>query len=510
MPFPVPQTQPDEPRTSSLATIAGLLVAGDAARDFHTGADLTYRSFTDVQVKSADLKRSMLYGTLFQSCVFTEVEFDNCDIEGARFAQCTFVDCTFVDADLRSCTFAACNFKGSRFDQALLLDITVQGCDFHGTFFDRASIHDSTFEQSTLRKCSIKNVSALHNTFDRTGLEDIRIADCTFLYALMLNCRFDRVELNVEAVGTIYGISRKDLASMTLVFLGKTQRDPDEDLIEVLKDSYQERKWYFLKAMLEVCYGPEHRLFALNRALDILCEVATLSIGVKRDEFRFLLRVAEELSMQGLLPIGFLVHAAEQTGLLLSKPGLTSNVLATVQELHNRVYLLLQQSVDLYNEAVGRLSLTDDQDAAARVTLTYRERPTTDAAEVIRLAGQLMPTRHPDAILVSARSGSWIEVIQTSVLGAMTLYAIIAVTNGILAQLIRTRALANALVQPIPKRTVQTLVKSSVFRHSEPAQSRLICTALNALSNLTSRSAGTDDVYALVAGGLEKLEAVSV
>lgn len=495
---------------SNLATSTGPLVAGDAARDFHSGADLTYRSFTDVQATSADLKRSMLYGTLFQRCVFAKVRFDNCDIEGARFTQCTFVECTFVDADLRSCTFAACDFENCSFEQALLLDITVQGGDFSRTIFDRASIHESTFERSALRECSIKNVSALHNTFDRTDFEGIRIADCTFLYALMLDCQFDRVELNAEAVGTIYGISRKDLASMALVFLGETQRNPDEDLIEVLKASYQARKWYFLKAMLEVCYGPEHRLLALNRALETLCEVATLGIGVKRDEFRFLVRVTEELSRQGILPIDCLVHAAEQTGLLLGKPNLTSNVVATVQELHNRVYLLLQQNVDLYAEAVGRLLLTDDEDAAVRITLTYRERPTVDAAEVIHLAGQLLSAQPPDATLVSARSGSWVEVVQTSMLGAMALYATIVATNGIVEQLIRTKALATALVQPIPKRTVQTLVRSSVLRRSEPAQSRLTRTALNALSDLTKQSASTDNVHRAVAGGLEKLEAVSV
>jgi uncharacterized protein YjbI with pentapeptide repeats len=495
---------------SNLVTTTGLLVAGDAARDFRSAADLTYRSFTNVRVNSADLKRSMLYGTLFEGCVFVKGRFDNCDIEGARFTQCTFVESTFVDADLRSCTFAACNFENCSFEQALLLDITVQGGGFSRTIFDRASIHESTFERSTLRECSIKNVSALHNVFDRTDFEGIRIADCTFLYALMLDCRFDRVELNTEAVGTIYGISRKDLASMSMVFLGETQRNPDEDLIEVLKVSYLERKWYFLRAMLEVCYGPEHRLYALNHAVDTLCEVARLGIGVKRDEFKFLVRVAEELSRQGMLPLDFLVHAAEQTGLLLSTPSLTTSVIATVQELHNRVYLLLQQSIDLYSETVSRLLKTDDEDAAVRITLTYRERPTTDAAEVIRLAGQLMFEQPPDATLASARPGSWIEVIQTSVLGAMALYAILAATNGILAQLIRTRALANALVQPIPKRTVQTLVRNSVLRHNEPAQSRLSRTALNALSDLTKRSTGTDNVYGLVAGGLERLEAVSV
>jgi hypothetical protein len=316
--------------------------------------------------------------------------------------------------------------------------------------------------------------------------------------------------LNAEAAGTIFGISKADLMSITLVYLGDAQCNPAEDIVTALKSSYVDRKWYFLSAMLEVNYGPEHRLLALNHALDTLCVVAASGIGVKRDEFRFLGRVAEELARQGVLPMGFLMHAAEETGQLLGMPKLASNVFQTIQELHNRLYLLLQQSVDLYSEAVGQLLPTEDEAAAACVTVIYRERPAVDSAEAIRLAGQLMSTQAPSATLVSARHGSWIVVVRTTAAGAMALYAIIVATNGILTQIIRTRALANALAQPIPKRTVQALVRTAVLRNSESMQSRLVRSALTTLSDMTKRSANGDAVHQLLAGGLDKLECISV
>jgi uncharacterized protein YjbI with pentapeptide repeats len=486
------------------------LVAGDAARDFQPRSDLTYRLYAKVETSSADLSRSLLIGTSFQQCTFSNVRFDNCDIEGTRFTDCTFVSCTFIDADLRSCMFAHCDFDACNFDQALLLDITVQGGGFSRTSFDRASIHESTFEQSALRECSIKHASALQNTFDRTDFEGIRIADCTFLYALMLGCRFERVQLNAEAVGTIFGISKADLVSITLIYLGDTQHSPAEDIVTALKASYFDRKWYFLGAMLEVNYGPENRLLALCNALDSLCAVAAGGIGVKRDEFRFLARVAEELARQDVLPMSFLVHAAEETGRLLDKPNLTSNVLATIVELHNRLYLLVQQSVDLYSEAVNRLLPTEDETAMVRITAVYRERPAIDSAEVVRLAGQLMSAEAPHATLISARRGSWIEVVRTTAAGATAFYAIIVATNGILTQMIRTRALANALTQPIPKRTVQALVRNTVLRNNESLQGRLVRSALTTLSDMTKQSASGDTVHRLVAGELGKLESVSV
>lgn len=487
------------------------LVAGDATRDFQPKSDLTYRSYSGDRVSAADLSRSLLIGAFFQKCAFTNTKFDNCDIEGARFLDCTFEACSFTDADIRSCTFSHCTLESCHFNQALLLDLSVQGSAFSRTSFERASIHDSSFEQSTLRDCSLKHASALHNVFESVEFEDIRIAECTFLYALMLDCRFVRVQLNAEAVGTIFGMSKWSLASVDLIYLGEVQQVPVEDTVAALRTSYIERKWDFLSAMLSVNYGPEHRLFALDVAVDALCGVARNGIGVKRDEFRFLARVAEQLGRQGRLPVAFLVHAAEQTAELLDRTDLASSASTTVQELHNKVYLLLQQNLDLYQSSISMLVSAEELSAPVLVTLTYRERPTTDSAELLRLVGQLMSQGEAiPAKLVCTGPGSWIEVMQTTAMGAVALYAILAATNGILTQMIRTRALASALVQAIPKRTVQTLVRTTVLRNIEPMQNRMARSALTALSDLTKRSAARDTVHHVAAGDLEKLEYLAV
>lgn len=487
------------------------LVVGEASRDFRPKSDLTYRSYSDMQASAMDLSRSLLIGTLFQKCAFIETKFDNCDIEGAHFLDCTFENCSFIDADIRSCTFSHCTLESCGFNQALLLDLSVEGSEFSRTSFERASIHDSSFEQSALRGCSFLHASALHNSFEHVEFEDVRIAECTFLYALMLDCRFLRVQLNAEAVGTIFGMSKESLGSLELIYLGDIQKAPIEDTVAALRSSYIDRKWNFLSAMLAVNYGPEHRLLALEEAVDALCSLARNGIGVKRDEFRFLARVAEELGRQGTLPIAFVVHAAEETGQLLDRPELASNVSTTVQELHNKLYLLLQENLDRYQVAIDTLVTTDDVSAPVLVTLTYRERPAMDSAELLRLAGQQLSLGDAlPAKLVSARLGSWIEVVQTTALGAVALYAMLVATNGILTQMIRTRALASALVQAIPKRTVQTLIRTTVLRNVEPMQSRMARSALTALSDLTKRSGARDAANRTAAVDLDKLEYLSV
>jgi uncharacterized protein YjbI with pentapeptide repeats len=496
---------------TALVDLASLLTAGDAARDFQPKSDLTYRSYAGERASMANLSRSLLFGTFFEKCGFTNTKFDNCDIEGARFLDCTFEACSFTDADVRSCTFSRCTFESCHFNQALLLDLSVQGSAFSHTSFERASIQDSSFEQSALRSCSLKHVSALHNTFDSVELVDIRIAECTFLYAVMLDCRFVKVQLNAEAVGAIFGMSKENLASLELIYLGEVQQFPAEDRVAALRTSYLDRRWNFLGAMLSVNYGPMHRLFALDEAVDVLCRVARIGIGVKRDEFRFLARVAEQLGRQGALPVAFLVHAAEQTGELLDRADLASSAATTVQELHNKVYLLLQENIDHYQISIRMLLLGDDPSVPVLMRLTYCERPETDSPELLRKVGKLMSQGEAiPAELVSAQPGSWIELVQTTAMGALALYALLVATNGILTQMIRTRALASALTQDIPKRTLQTLVRTTVLRNAEPMQSRLARSALTALSDLTKRSPAHDAVRHVAASDLEKVRHLAV
>lgn len=488
------------------------LVVGNASRDFLPRSDLTYRSYETENLISIDLSRSLLIGTFFQRCTFKEVTFDNCDIEGARFLECAFENCSFVDADIRSCNFSRCKIEWCHFDQALLMDLSIQDTAFASTSFERASIHDSVFENSTLLECSLKHASALHNRFEAVSFEGMRIAECTFLYALMVDCQFQRVQLNAEAVGTIFGIAREDLESMELIYLGEVQRNPVDDIVSALKCSYFERKWEFLTAMLAVNYGPATRLLALNQAIDALSKVAVNGIGVKRDEFRFLANVSEKLSQQGKLPVGFLVHAAEQTGQVLNRPNLATSSSNTVQELHNKLFLLLQESLDLYQASIGMLIPTEDLSTPVLMTLTYRERPETDSDQMVRLAGESISSIEPiSATLISARPGSWIELVQTTALGALALYALLVATNGVLAQIIRTRALATALIQPIPKRTVQTLVRNTVLTSDKQLQSPMARTALNALSDLAKRATThTEVAHHTVGTDLEKLQYILV
>lgn len=483
-----------------------MLVAGDAAKDLCAGADLTYHHFIDSRIFKVDARRSLLYGTVFQNSTFNNVKFDNSDIEGARFSDCIFIECSFVDADIRSCNFLNCLLQNCSFEQSLLLDVTAQNCDFIKTTFARSSIHESFFENSKLNECSFKNASALHNSFVETTFKKIRIADCAFLYALMLNCSFESIELNAEAVGTIYGMSRADLESMKMVFLGEPQQLQGQNLIQSLKDSYHQRKWYFLEAMLEVFYGPVHKLMALSQALCILCEMASAGIVVKRDEFKFVAKISEELSKQGCLPMSFLVYATDKTGALLDRSDLARGSISVIQEFHSSVYLLLNKSIEIYAAEVGKLSAEINGKSPVLITLTYRDRPAIDGATAVNIAASLVSENEPTATLLSARPGSWVEIIQTTAFGAIAIYAIVVATNGIVAQLIRTKALATALLQPVPKQAVRRLIQQHLLSSNDGYPNKLIRESLGVLSAITNNQ----DVHKSLAEGFEKLESMSI
>lgn len=490
----------------------GPLVAGDSLLDFLPRSDLTYRSYVDQSIKSADLVRSMLIGTSFNNCKLENVKFDNCDIEGAQFIGCDFNDCSFLDADIRSCVFYRCTIQKCRFDQALLQDATVRDSMINESSFTQASIHDSAFYDSTLNNCSIKNSSALHNTFAYVTFEQMRIADCTFLYTLFNECKFNNVQMNVEAIGTTFGLSRENIQSLEMVYLGDVQQQPPQDMIDTLKLSYLDRKWNFSEAMLGVNYGPQPKLVALCRAVESLCKIAASGIGVKRDEFRFIGKVSEYLFELEQLPIGYLIHSMEITGQLLDGQKHRYEVRDAVQELHNKLFLMLQSAIDTYQDFANKLELPDDLSVPVLLTLTYTERPALDSAMIIRLAGEANPdSKYIVADLIDARHGSWIEIVQTTAMGVLALYALFVVTNGLFVQIIRARALAKALVQPIPKRTIQDLTKKLILSNDKGAQSQFTKAAMGWLSaNVQESLSKSVNARAGVAADLHKLQSISI
>jgi len=488
------------------------LVVGDALLDLLPRSDLTYRSYADQSINAVDLKASLLIGTFFNNCRFESVKFDNSDIEGAQFIGCDFRNCTFLDADIRSCTFSRCIFGKCQFDQALLQDTTIRDSELIESSFIQASIHDSAFHNSTLNNCSVKHSSALHNTFASVTFKQMRIADCTFLYTLFVECQFIKVQMNVEAIGATYGLSQENIHSLEMIYLGELQQTPPQDIIEALKLSYLDRKWEFSEAMLRVNFGPQPKLVSLGLAVNSLCKIAVNGIGVKRDEFRFIGRVSEYLSEQGKLPVGFLIHATELTGQLLDGAELSEGVRNTVQELHNKLFLMLQSAVDEYQVLANNLNLPDDLSTPIRLTLTYTERPAIDSAMIIRIASKANPdSNQVVAELVDARPGSWIEIVQTTALGVLALYTLFVVTNGLLVQIIRTRALAKALVQPISKRTIQGFTKKIILSNDGVAQSKFTRTAMDWLAASTKATPpNIDNGRPDVATDLHKLKSIAI
>lgn len=491
---------------SELVNSSAYLAAGSAIRDWAPKADLTYRLFEGEEAIQGDLTRSLLIGTVFRNCRFTNTKFDNCDIEGANFIGCVFVGCTFSDADIRSCAFVDCHVETCGFERALLQDLLIRKTVLRQSSFEKASVHENKFVESVVDECSLQNASVLHNEFSSTSFFRMRFADCTFLYTTFAVCTFDEVAMNVEAIGVSFGLTMANIESFDLVFLGDSQKVPPSELIEAFRSTYRERRWGFSEAMLEVSFGPKNPLAALTDAVDVLLHLAYVGVGVKRDEFRFLTRVAVLLAEDGRLPLGFLSHALEASGQLLERQDLTvQSAKSVVQELHNQLYLLIQQSVETFQATIGVFSSSNDLENTIRVTLTYAERPTLNSAEIVHFAASI----HGETVfaeLLDARAGSWIEVIQTTVLGMIALYALLAATNGVFVQIIRARALAPAAVRPLPKRTAQSIVRKAILAPEAASISRASHVAMGLLSACTKLGEARQDATS----DLARLQSISV
>jgi fluoroquinolone resistance protein len=460
------------------------LVPGNPEMDLKPNCDLTYRQFESAIFDRVNLESSTLVGAYFRGCRFQQCKFDYCDLEGVHFLDCEFIDCTFLHADIRSCVFVDARHIRSRFNEGLLINMTVKNGLFDHCDFENCSIHNCAFEMTELLTCSIAHTSTLHNRFQATRFENMRMADCTFLYAIFDGCHFTNVQMNVGVLGACFGLTLRDLDEIGIVYAGEMQQIPGDDALAALEAEFSKRNWAFAVAILRLSFGRVTRFEGLQALALILLRVAGTGIGIKHDEFNFLESVVQYLSTKKLLPIGFLITTLEKTEQVSHLLHAGTAGQKCVQDLHNSIYIHLQSALAEFQEAIVTLTDGIGMDSEIRLTLTYESKPRLDTIALLAIAASdIQGQSIPSARLVETRHGSWIEVLETTAKAALMLYGLLILYNGFLTQIIRTKALTTAARHKTPLPVVRSLIKSTVLTQQKHAENLAVRTALGYVSD---------------------------
>lgn len=416
---------------------AGGLAAVNRAR-LQPHSDLTFATFDKLKVEAADVRQSLFTGSLIRDSSWMSVIFSRSDIDGARIEKSSFKSCEFANCDLRSSFFVATTFVSCNFNDAFIHDCTFEKCIFITCSFEGSSFTSCNLAESRLEQCLLSRSTFLHNRFVLCSIAEMSLGDCTFLYSSMTGSAFVDVTMNADSIGAILGLTTEQIGHLSLMFLGKIESSPDTSrIVPLLLEEYSRRKWHLHCLVLRLNCQLAAPLVAIRSYLDLVRRRYSLLGFAKGDELDFFGSILKELSTQNRLPLLVLTEVVQwcvdlQEHFTALSHGSEDRAIAT---LSSTARLLYYELIDRLDACVLPLE-GDDLQHAIRLSVTFDQKPgilVHDLLASLQDAAEL-PTHHPPRFL-GDRSGSYTEIVATTVFSVVALQVFLFLVNGCVIQL---------------------------------------------------------------------------
>lgn len=404
--------------------------------------DFTYQTIANETHRSVNYRQSLFIGTTIQHCRFEEASFERCDFSGTKIVNCEFENCSFEPDDFRACQivgsrFKNCSFSGSLWHQIDLKEATFEECDFR-----EASLRDSHFSHSHFVDCLFRKSSVTLNEFIACTFDKVNLGDCTALFLIFDACQFNRCRINAESIGFTFGLSETNLNALGLIYLGKKQRKlTTPDLVSALLETYESRRWDVGLCALQLNFDRVAPLVSIRRLVDRTIVYLDRKLPVDWDEYRFIVDVLGKIGEQGRLPMAgtWLLMSTLSAASTRDAPDWRGAGAHVIDRLER---LLLQQLDDIGQvwQPSSPMDLT--------LALHLYQRPSRPLDEVIPKS-MLRIFGGGELDLISAQSGSWREVWQTSSDTLVALQISLLVLNGVATQILKLTTNAKKLVKTV-------------------------------------------------------------
>lgn len=471
--------------------------------------DLTYKRIAGLRIEGKSFEMSLFTGAVLEDCHFQNVNFDRCDFAGTKFVNCTFDHCSLVPAEVRSCFLNSCKFNDCDLGGSQWAATQVERCTFLNCSLVSATIRETIYVETTFTRCDLKKGSITLNKFTSCQFDEIDLGDCTALFLFFDHCDFARSRFSTECVGYTYGLTRENLESSSLTYLGNPIRTQgNTQLVSMLLESYLDRHWYVGACALELNFrklSPAHSLRLLTQRLEP--DIAH-NKRMDWDELQFLSTVLERLNEEGRLPlVGIwpvyrLVEGAYAT---LQAEFPQSRSFSSAPELVlRRLERLLNESI---NAIASMIPGTSNGVEALLLELHLDERPTYTLDELIPASLLNMFGASTGMTLVSSRAGSWIELWQLAASVFAAAQITLVAVNGMMGQLIKvgenSRKLSRVVLGTKPAKSI-TSSKKKAPRKKTNTGTELMLSAPATLSD--QQSVLLERVAQITPSDLQKLD----
>jgi uncharacterized protein YjbI with pentapeptide repeats len=448
------------------AALVGPLSNQDLDRYFVPRSDLTHRKLQGLTLTDVNLRQSLFTGSLIRDCVFTRVIFQRSDLDGLRIERSTFVECDLSSCDYRSIVFASCTFKSCDFNTSFIDDCEFHVCELIDCNFSDCSLTRCRFIQSSLTACKVTMATLLHNKLYDSTLSDMVLGDCSLLYFIVRNCRLTRVSVNAESIGAIFGLTRDQLEQLDIIYLGEKQAVPrDVDIVELISQEYRRRAWYIGQLVVEINFDIAPTISAFDAYTD-RSRSRFVELGfAKGEELDFVGDMLQELDSLGQLPLLTVLDLIEwcsslESEISLKHPEQPDRFQDPLHTFVSRVAIIANSLLDKLDESIPR-GVFEGPNRSLCVKATFNQKPILPFVEVLDWINSIPALRIGERTrFIEASTGSYVEVVYTTLLTIYALKVFLFHVNGCLVQLTEIRARTGVLSAKRPPKSYLELART--------------------------------------------------
>lgn len=423
--------------------------------------DICQRHFGTSIYRETSFNRSSVESSDFSEMQFYSCSFDRSSLISLRIDKCKFEHCQFKNVDLIGCNFCDCVFRECDFSLANVADNTFSNCTFSEVEFRGAEIKENEFLSTKFIHSSLRGSNTCLNTFRRTSITDSEFGNCTADYNILENCAFNRSILNIEAIGSFYGMTLDSLRDSTILRLGTVQEAPSQSVIfDAAYNDFKRGNHYVQLFICELNLSRGNLIECTER----LCERMRASVldggYLPADQLTFLFNVFKEFYRKeclGFLPLNKLIECVQS---ILDETAIDSRFYERLILLHNHLELLRNALIRDFAELSDWERFKEDEPIIVR--FTFQRKPKVPVVDLLSICHQhvfdQVPAKPP--LLLAELTGSYIAVIQTTVFTLLAFRLCAHLLVGSVKELVKLRANVSLLAKKkLPQKYVLEVTK---------------------------------------------------
>lgn len=275
-------------------------------------AEYTFRLFDNKAVNQQKSEQSLFNCSTFQRCRILNSSFSKCDFEGSIFRDTSFENTCISSCDIKSSLFQNCIFNHCDFSLSAVSDCEFADCTFYACSFDDTVLRENVFTDCTINGGSHKMATITLSKYYHCSFHNTELGNCSFYDHIMDGCLFDKVSINIDSIGRIYGLTIANLREFKYIFLGKLYGYAPATFFEHVHEIFGRKNWRLQKFLYQYNINEISSYEYITEIFETLIFYINENIIVKRDDLIFLSNIIRQMKENQGLPLFALYTGIEK------------------------------------------------------------------------------------------------------------------------------------------------------------------------------------------------------